>query len=162
MLFERKGRLRLSVARIHMLLLAIFSLLHLVPYAIGRGLPVPLPPFLPMLPIVLQGKPFGGVVPLVGMASGLITGLLYFLCWRMSRRHPIWMLAALALFVMDTGVMLLFAWEWSWSGLLHMALHGWVLCWLLLGSLVILGEELARRRPPACGLGAEEDGRESG
>ncbi len=69
------------------------------------------------------------------VAVAAVILVLYALTWWMSRNHKVgWLIAATALFVIDTAYMLLF-WGVSLDGLLDILFHAWVLYYLIAGIM---------------------------
>ena len=78
-------------------------------------------------------------VALFGISGILI--ILYLLCWIFSKKHYGWMIAALALFVLDTATLILFyLYIGDFSGILDLVIHIAVLFYLISG--VVSGNKL--------------------
>ncbi len=60
--------------------------------------------------------------------------LIYLLCWFMSKRHHGWMITALVMFILDTiAMVLMYLSIGEISGILDIAIHAWVLYYLIVG-----------------------------
>lgn len=60
--------------------------------------------------------------------------LIYLLCWMMSKKHHGWMIGALVMFIIDTVAMILmYVSMGEFSGILDIAMHAWVLYYLVVG-----------------------------
>ena len=78
-------------------------------------------------------------------ASGILI-ILYLLCWIFSKKHYGWMIAALALFVLDTATLILFyLYIGDFSGILDLVIHIAVLFYLISG--VVSGNALKKLHP---------------
>ncbi len=75
------------------------------------------------------------------VAIAVLSVLCYLVCWIFSKKHFGWMIAALVLFVLDTLALIAFYLvAGEISGILDLAIHAWVLYYLILG--VINGAKL--------------------
>lgn len=84
---------------------------------------------------------------IIGAVIAAFIILVYFLCWMFSKKHYGWMVAALAMFVLDTlflGYMYIFV-IGDISGILDVVIHVFVLYYLVIG--VISGKRL-KTLPP--------------
>lgn len=60
----------------------------------------------------------------------------YVLCWILSKKHYGWMIAALVMFIVDTGAMaLMYLTAQDVSGILDVLIHAWVLYYLISGTV---------------------------
>ncbi len=60
--------------------------------------------------------------------------LIYLLCWGMSKKHHGWMIGALVMFIVDTiAMILMYVSMGDFSGVLDIAIHAWVLYYLIIG-----------------------------
>ena len=72
------------------------------------------------------------LVPCILVA--VIVLVVYFLCWLLSKRSPVWMIIALAMFALDSAALIgLCIMTQDFSGILDIIFHGWVLFYLISG-----------------------------
>lgn len=70
----------------------------------------------------------------VSVCFAVATLLIYLLCWGMSKKHHGWMIGALVMFIIDTVAMILmYVSMGDFSGVLDIAIHAWVLYYLIIG-----------------------------
>ena len=70
----------------------------------------------------------------IGILVAVIVLTVYFLCWLLSQRSPVWMIIALVLFVIDTAALIgLCIINQDFSSILDILFHGWVLFYLING-----------------------------
>lgn len=74
------------------------------------------------------------LVPMIAIV--VISIAAYLVCWIFSKKHFGFMIAALALFVLDTLALIgFYLWVGEISGIIDVVIHAWVLFYLVLGVI---------------------------
>lgn len=140
-----------GVARGNLVLVVIFTLVNVVLCLLGQDSYFLFSAIVPYF-VAMIGAMWGGLYPpeyyadlemteadflpvgfvVVCAAVAVVMIALYFVCWLLSKKHVAFMIAALALFVIDTIMMpVLFGISLEW--ILDYIFHAWVLVSLTLG-----------------------------
>lgn len=149
---------RFSAARIDLLLVIALTILNVVMLFSGSETMMLFSASLPYYGLI-----FAAVydVMTVGVAIAVGCLALYFLCWLLSKKNPVWLIVATALFVVDTLflVWLYVSLDEVLSGTVDLIIHALVLYYLISGYVAAnklkgLPEETAEV-PDASTLGAD-------
>lgn len=141
-------------ARQNLLAMLVLTLVNIVLLFIGSDTMFLFSATFPYMTVAI-GQVFADTYPLVFVVccvAATVSLLLYFLCWRCSKKHYGWMIAALVFFVLDVltlvGFCLLLQ---DFSEIIDLLFHLWVLYYLIIGvkygaKLKAMPEEV----PAAC------------
>lgn len=145
-----------KTARNNLLLMLILTVVNIVLYVGGSE----------TMMLFSATVPYFGII--FGMATGISTILAfcicitaailitYLLCWILSKDHYGWMIAALVLFIIDTVAMIgLYLMMGEISGILDVAIHAWVLYYLIIG--VKYGKQLKDMPEEPVNVAEQED-----
>lgn len=142
-------KVKFQSARANLLLMIILTAVNIVLLFSGSESMMLFSATVPYLAVILGMATQIEIMVIVATCFAAAIILIYLLCWVMSKRHYGWMIAALVMFVLDTAAMgLMYFSAGEISGLLDVAIHAWVLYYLVVG--VTSGKKL-------CNAPAEEE-----
>ena len=150
-----------NTARINLILMVGLTVLNVVMAFTGSDSMMLFSAIVPYIAAVWATMPeFQSVmIPLIAIA--VISIVAYFVCWIFSKKHYGFMIAALVIFVLDTlGLVGFYLLAGEVSGILDIAIHIWVLYYLILGvvngvKLKNLPEEIEVEPIPVATLNGE-------
>lgn len=125
-----------SAARNYLLLMLILTLVNIILQFVGSSTLLLFSATLPYY-AVMTGLYNGYPADITAgcVIAAVILGI-FFLCWRLSAKHPGWMAAALVLFVLDTVCMFAFDQFLDEEGaILNIIIHVLILYYLLVGTI---------------------------
>lgn len=151
-----------NTARINLLLMIGLTVLNVVLAFVGSDSMMLFSAIVPYIAAVWTTIPEFQpiIIPLIAIA--VISIAAYLVCWIFSKKHYGFMIAALALFVIDTLALVAFyLWAGEVSGILDIVIHAWVLYYLIIGvingvKLKKLPEETEGEPIPATTLNGEQ------
>lgn len=122
------------MARKNLLLMLVLTVINIILFAVGADVMLLFSATVPYYSVVF-GMVLGSRVLLIaGIVIAIVSLGLYLLCWIFSKKHYGWMIAALVLFILDTLTMIsLYILLGDFSGVLDVAIHAWVLYYLVIG-----------------------------
>ena len=128
-------------ARKNLLSVVIFSAVNLVLLAVKADIHMLFSASVPQL-VLEFGRFFAqeyqnNAIAIGGFALAVIVIVLYLACWLLSKNTRVFVLFALILFSLDTLVFLAFVFFWGFdtSYILDIAFHGWILIFLIRGTM---------------------------
>lgn len=81
------------------------------------------------------------------LVGAILILLLYFMCWLLSSKHPVWMIVAAVMFTLDTAVLLVLGIDFGdRSSVMDLLIHAMILYYLISG--VIYGFKLRKTPDP--------------
>ena len=150
--------MKFKSARGNLLLVALFSAINLLLIASDANFYMLFSASVPLY-IFAVFRELG--LASIGLAAALVGVGIYFLFWVLSKRNRVFMLVAMILFALDTLLLLgiSFYGNFEFSSLLDIAVHAWVLFYLITGTAawaklknVTPEEEAAAMQPAAVPL----------
>ena len=130
-----------AAARSNLLVMICFTLLNVVLLFFKADVMMLFSATVPYFAALLGLLDESGLLLVPGLLVAAIGLIIYFLCWLLSKKNYGWMVAALVLFVLDTMALIgLYVWTGDFSGILDLAIHIWVLYYLIIG--VKFGKQL--------------------
>jgi len=135
----RRQALIFIKARNNLLAVIVFTVVNLILNAFDAGLnflfSATIPQFIFEIGRSLDAEVENGVFVVVGLISAFIIIITYFVFWFFAKRIRVFILAALIFFGIDSLVLLflIISMEFSFSFLLEIAFHGWILYYLING-----------------------------
>lgn len=121
-------------ARSNLILMIAFTFINVVLLAVGSDVMMLFSATVPYFAVGIGVISENSVILMIGILIALVILSIYLLCWILSKKNYGWMIAALVLFVLDSICMCaLYLLTQDFSGILDVAIHIWVLYYLIIG-----------------------------
>lgn len=135
-------------ARSNLLLMIVLTLINIVLFLVGSQTMMLFSATVPYLLIMVGVINEIDVILNVCIIITAVIMILYFLCWILSKRNPVWMIVAATLFIIDTIILIyIYIGMQEFSGILDFLMHIWVLYYLFIG--IKYGYKLKKMSPEA-------------
>lgn len=123
-----------AAARSNLLVMVCFTLVNIVLLFLKADVMMLFSATVPYFAAMLGLVDESGLLLVPGILIAAIGLIVCFLCWLLSKKNYGWMIAALVLFILDTAALIgLYIWTGDFSGILDLAIHIWVLYYLIVG-----------------------------
>lgn len=123
-----------NTARLNLLIMIVFTLLNIVLLFAQSNTMMLFSATVPYMAVIVGMEDGSGMLLVPCILVAVITLILYFLCWLLSKRSHVWMIVALVLFVLDCLALIgICVWAQDFSGILDIAFHAFVLYYLIMG-----------------------------
>ncbi len=126
-----------SAARSNLLLVVVFTVVNVVLRLVSADMYFLFSASMPMACLDIAAFVESTTVTTVAAVIALFITALYLLCWIFSKKHRGWMVVALVLFALDT-LLLFVVYEIEASMILDVAIHAWVLYYLITGTVAMV------------------------
>jgi len=137
----KQQALKFKNARTNLLMVVVFTTVNLILAAFNAGIYMLFSATIPQLifetgRIVAEELEINGIL-IIGLVIAILIISLYFICWLLTKRSRVFILVALIFFSIDSLLFLFLtlAAEFEISFLLDIAFHGWVMFYLINGTI---------------------------
>lgn len=126
-----------NTARANLLLVVVFTAVNLVLTLVSADMYFLFSATVPQFILSLGYAMENSVLLTVCAVIAFLGCGVYLLCWLLSKKHRAWMVVSLVLFALDTLVSLWML-TLDTSMLIDVAIHGWVLYYLITGTVAVV------------------------